>query len=431
MTDNRGMTTAGISGGASLGWWQRFTADDDAVPSTRWQAGGDVLRRRPWLLDLALAAGVLLMALPQLAFWADQPEGLGVRLALTVALLLPLAARRRHPTAMFLFTCGIALVQWVLGVTLAADVVLLIHLATVASRHVLRVAVAAAAIVEAGLVLATLRWDFAASTGLPYAQTLLLLSAPVAAAFLLGVTVRARRQAVQALVDRARHLEREGEQRAALAVGEERTRIARELHDVVAHSLAVMVTMADAAALKLARDPEAARGAIVEVSRTGRSALDDMRRLLGVLRPSAATEVERDAPGVRQLPALADVAHASGLPVLLRVDVDPSQLPAALDLTVYRIVQESLTNVIKHATGASRIDVAVTVTGQELTVDVLDDGRSHGERPLDAPSGYGLTGMAERVALHGGTLQCGPRPGHGWKVSARLPLPSSANGPAV
>jgi signal transduction histidine kinase len=109
------------------------------------------------------------------------------------------------------------------------------------------------------------------------------------------------------------------------------------------------------------------------------------------------------------------------------VDVDPSQLPSALDLTVYRIVQESITNVIKHATDASRIEVAVTVTGRELTVDVLDDGRSRGERP----PGYGLAGMAERVALHGGALECGAAPGAGWRVSARLPLPSSPNGPAA
>ena len=411
------MAAAGASG-PSTGWWVRFSADAPALAGgrelperfSRWASG------RPWLLDVALAVAMVLVALPQLRYWARQPDGgFWIRFALTAALLLPLLLRPRWPVAAFLAACGVALVQWALGVTLAADVVLLVYLCTVASRYRLRVSLAAAAVLEGGVVMASARWDFAASLGLPWLTSVVLLSAPVAAALLLGVALRARRQTVAALVERAEQLEQQSAQQAELAAAEERARIARELHDVVAHSLAVMVRMSDAAALKLARDPESARPALEQVSRTGRESLEEMRRLLGVLRADQAGP--RDALGLRQLGVLAAAVEGSGLPVHLDVVGDPGAVPRGPDVTAYRIVQESLTNALKHSESATLASVGVTVLDDAVELTVLDDGAPH---PVTG-HGYGIAGMRERAALYGGTLEAGPAEA-GWRVSARIPF---------
>lgn len=418
--------------GRLLARWHRWSADpetslDAAAAGSAYERVVDRLRSHPVLVDALVAAAVGLCAVPQLLFWARQTQGgLVVRLVLTLLLVVPLVWRRRLPLTTFAFACGVALVQWGLGITLAADVALLVYLGTVSSAYRLRVAVPAALVVELGVVLAVVRWDFPASLGLPLLPTLLLLSAPVLAALVLGVGVRARRQAVAALRERAEQLERNQEQQAAIAVAAERARIAREMHDVVAHSLAVMVTLSDAAAVKAARDPERAAGTMRQVSATGHEALDEMRGLLGVLRADDAPGVDRQPqPGLDQLAPLVDQVRATGLQASLEVSGAPTDLPPGVALTVHRIVQESITNTLRHANGATRVDVRVEVAADVVRVEVRDDGRAS---TAARDGGLGLLGMRERASVHGGEVTAAPDPSGGWAVRAAIPWAAARRG---
>ena len=250
-----------------------------------------------------------------------------------------------------------------------------------------------------------------------------------AGAWILGTVLRTRRARVTDLENRAARLERERELEARRAVAEERLRIARELHDVVAHNLSVVVVQAQAVQRLLDRDVERAREVVASIEGTGREALDEMRQLLGVLRDSPDGADGPDGPfgpqpGLEQLAELLDQVRAAGLPVTLRVEGRARRLPAAVDLSAYRIVQEALTNALKHA-GQARADVVVRYGEGELDVRVADDGRgaAAGIDSARLPgSGHGLVGMRERVALFGGELAIGPRPGGGFEVRARLPL---------
>jgi signal transduction histidine kinase len=224
---------------------------------------------------------------------------------------------------------------------------------------------------------------------------------------------------------RARHLrliaaEREQEQRARIAVGDERARIARELHDVVAHSVGVIVVQAEGARRVFEHDPERAREALESIERTARTALADMRRSLGVLRRERDERALAPQPGVDDLPGLIEEARASGLTVELAVEGQRVPLPQALDLSAYRIVQEALTNVIKHA-GAARALVTVRYLDDELEVEVGDDGAGPPVPAADG-SGLGIIGMRERVEAHGGRLHAGAGTDGGFLVRASLPL---------
>jgi signal transduction histidine kinase len=224
---------------------------------------------------------------------------------------------------------------------------------------------------------------------------------------------------------RARHLrlvtaEREQEQRARIAVGEERARIARELHDVVAHSVGVIVVQAEGARRVFDRDPERAREALESIERTARTALADMRRSLGVLRREDDERALAPQPGVDDLTGLIEEARAGGVTVELAVEGEPVPLPQAIDLSTYRIVQEALTNVIKHA-GAARALVTVRYLDDELEVEVADDGAGPPAHAADS-SGLGIVGMRERVEAHGGRLHTGARRDRGFVVRASLPL---------
>ena len=402
--------------------WRRWVSDDDppsALDAARRRRAAEVLRRHPRLVDGMLALAVAAFCTPQLVYWSRlSTSGFAARLVLSALLVAPLVWRRRFPLSTFAVAAAVALVQWSLGVTLAGDIALLIYLYTVASRYRLRVGVLAAAVVELGVVLAALRWDLAASLDLPWLPAVVLLSSPVAAALLLGTSVRARRESMTALADRARQLERERDQRAALAVAAERRRIARELHDVVAHSISVMVTLSDAASLKAPREPQRAAEAMRQVSATGHQALDEMRRLLGVLRSEDDPEGRHPQPGIGSIDALADQVRAAGLAVEVDVTGPLAALPAGEGLAVFRIVQESLTNTLKHARGASHAHVGIEVRADVIEVDVRDDGA--GQHQAGAP-GLGLVGMRERAAVYGGTVEAGPDQAGGWRVQARLP----------
>jgi signal transduction histidine kinase len=220
------------------------------------------------------------------------------------------------------------------------------------------------------------------------------------------------------LRNRAGRLEREREERERAAAAEERRRIARELHDLIGHSVTLMTVQAGAARVLLADDPEQAREPIIAVEETGRRALADIRRLLGILHSRESEPALAPQPSLVQLDALLEQARDAGLPVELTVEGDRKAIPPGVDLAAYRIVQEALTNTRKHA-GPARARVALHYRPEALELAVTNDGRV---RASGADGGHGLVGMRERTALYGGELEAGPRPEGGFEVRARLPL---------
>jgi signal transduction histidine kinase len=242
----------------------------------------------------------------------------------------------------------------------------------------------------------------------------------VAGAWLLGHYVRTRRRLVAELEQRAADLERQREEQAGRAVAEERLRIARELHDVLAHTMSVVAVQAGTGRLVGADHPGAAIDALAAVETTARSAMHEMRQILTVLRadddPGAAVT---PTPGLDDLPALVAKVAEAGVEVDVRVDGEPRPVPAGVGLAAYRITQEALTNVIKHA-GRAHASVLLRYTDEDLAVEVHDDGRA--APSTGAAGGHGLVGMRERAAVHGGELSAGPGPRGGFVVRARLPL---------
>jgi signal transduction histidine kinase len=245
-----------------------------------------------------------------------------------------------------------------------------------------------------------------------------------------GRVLRSRLLLTRELAEKAARLEADREERAARAVADERARIARELHDVVAHSLTVMVIQAGAARRLVDRDPERVVEVAATIKQMGREALDEMRRLVGVLGDEAGEPALAPQPTMADLEALVERARGAGLEVELSVRGERAELPPGIDLAAYRVVQEALTNTVKHA-GARHASVAVTYGGDELELCVADDGSGaaagEGEGPAAVPSGgHGLVGMRERVTLYGGELVAGERSGGGFEVRARFPLAQEA-----
>ena len=336
-------------------------------------------------------------------------------------LMAPLIWRRRFPLSTFAFVAMVALAQWAADVKLATDLTLLVYLYTVASRYPIRVGVLAAAVVEAGTVMAAIRWPLDHL----WTETFLLLSPPVIAGLVSGVSVRYWRNSISALTERAEQLEQERDQQSRIAAAAERTRIAREIHDLVAHSLSVMVALSEGAAAKQATEPERATAAMRQVSATGHQALDEMRRLLGVLRTEEGPGSRQPQPGLAQIDGLIDHVRATGLAAELAVTGTPTAMSPGAELTVYRIVQEALTNALKHAAAPTRISVAVDCRPDSVTVDVHDDGARPRLRPEARTAGHGLTGIRERAAVYRGTASAGPDPTGGWHVHALLPMTPS------
>jgi signal transduction histidine kinase len=235
-----------------------------------------------------------------------------------------------------------------------------------------------------------------------------------------GVALRLRRQSESRLAQRTVELEHEREAKARAAVAEERARIARELHDVVAHAISVVVLQARGGRRRLESDPAEARAAFDAIERTGEQALGEMRRLLGMLRESDDELARAPQPSLARLQSLADEVRSSGLPVDLEIEGEPVELPPGVDLSAYRIVQEALTNALKHA-GPARARVRVSYEPQAVELEVTDDGRGNG---AGAGSGHGLVGIRERVAVVGGKLDAGPRPDGGYAVRVVLPYES-------
>jgi signal transduction histidine kinase len=335
----------------------------------------------------------------------------------------------------FAAVAAAAFVQWLAGVQLTADVALLIALYTVAAYRDRLGTLLAGAVLEAGIVLNSLSW--APEDGV--VGNVVSLTAMAVAAAVIGTSVRSRRAHLASVEDRAVRLERERDQRARLAVADERARIAREMHDIVSHNLSVMVALADGAVFAQFRSPDTATAAMRQISGTGRQALTDMRRFLGVLRADEPDAMRHPMPGIAQLEALADQVRAAGLPARLDLSGDPSHVSAAAQLTVYRLVQEALTNTLKHTPAGTRAEVRVRCSAEAVAVEVIDDGAGSddgagtGRAPQTggSPSGHGIPGMRERVAAYGAALEAGPLPqGSGWRVSARLGLDAAGDGAA-
>ena len=243
------------------------------------------------------------------------------------------------------------------------------------------------------------------------------------AAWLAGQVIRARSIATTARLAEAEERAETQRQQAARSVVEERLRLAQELHDVVAHPMSVIAVQAGMGAHVIDQRPADAKAALEAISETSRTTLQEMRRLLGVLRGEDGARATAPAPGMADLPRLVADVRRTGLPVELTVEGEATEVPDAVELSVYRLVQEGLTNVIKHA-GQARAEVTVRCAPGEVEVEVVDDGRGAAAidgHDGDAEGGHGLVGMRERVALWGGTLQAGPKSGGGYRVLATLP----------
>lgn len=324
---------------------------------------------------------------------------------------LPLLLRRRWPAGTLWAVIGLALAAEGVGANSPADVVApLLGLYTVARLCRPRHLVAPLALAAVGLV------GWAVSGTVPWPATI-GAAAVVAATVLLGANARTRQAYLAAVEERAARLERERDREARLAVADERVRIAREMHDIVAHNLAVMVALADGASY--AAESERVGTAMRQVSATGRQALDEMRRLVGLLRGGGPGE-RSPQPGLADLDDLVGQVRAAGVAVDLRLEGRPGDWGQGAGLTVYRIAQEALTNVIKHAGPGARADLLVRYAADAVEIEVLDDGAGRAATPPAPADRHGLAGMAERTASYRGTVDAGPRDGSGWRVHARL-----------
>jgi len=406
-----------------------------------WEQLRDFDRRYATFVDVALAAVLFVVC----SGWTFTDHAGHPNLLFVAALTFPLVFRRRAPEAVFAVIALVAFVQWLVSGPALADVSLLVAMYTVAVESDWIFVVIAGAVLEAGVIMATVRWSVT-STNL---KTFVFLTGLAIASLLAGVVVRALRSQLDWLAERAARLEIERDQQASLAAAAERARIAREMHDVVSHNIQVMVTLADAAAAARATDPDRAADAMREVSSTGRQALTDMRRMLGVLRderavhrPQAENESDpgrRDTlapqPGLGDLDALVDRVRGTGLTVSIERAGRPFEVSGAAGLTVYRIVQEALTNALKHAEDPASVEVCLDFEDPDISVRVRDDGRTpagaagtatngnNGHRPAEtngSGGGHGVAGMTERAAAFSGRLSAGPSPSGGWEVLATL-----------
>jgi signal transduction histidine kinase len=405
--------------------------------ASRWARIGAAARRGHPLADGRLADGLLPLAAvavemilvltgpPELGT-EDWPATLGWSLLGAV----PLALRRVAPRA----AVGLAVLSFAVpmflhhqALTLVLSYVVLTY--TAAARFTLRGAIVAAGVLWLPVLTVNVLTPASLNpTGLSPAYMTLTNLLVALVCFFVGRTVHTRRAYTAALEERASAAEVNQRALADQAVADERRRIARELHDVVAHHVSVMGVLATGARRVLARDPDTANDALVTIEETSRTTLREMRRLLVVLRSDAEPAAElAPQPGIAGIEALVEQVCDAGLPVRLRVDGQPTGLDPGIALTIFRIVQEALTNALKHA-GPATAEVRLRFATHALSVEVTDTGR--GPRPTGGAPGHGLVGMRERVALYGGVLRTGPRPGGGYRVHAKIPAEHLGEGAA-
>ncbi len=391
----------------------------------------DFLRRHPTGVDVFWAVvllGLSGMSLASGMYDAGREEIVAIPVALGLSTVV--ALRRRLPEKMLLLAIAVGLCQLLFdvrpGIGNFAMLVITFTVATIGERWASRLALVCSLSAAA---LSQLRWPAEPSGSWPQQVFVtVIMTVPFVLAWVMGDSLRTRRAYFSQLEERAARLEREREAQSKVAVAAERARIARELHDVVAHNVSVMVVQADGAAYVMDTAPDQARQALTTISSTGRQALAEMRRLLGVLRTGDAPESGEyvPQPDVEQIEELIEQVRRTGLAVDFKVEGTARPLPSGVELTAYRIVQEALTNTRKHGGPDAGASVRLVYFDDGLGLLVEDDGRGAAHELYEDGgadgAGHGMIGMRERVGMVGGTLDAGPRPGGGFRISALLPL---------
>ncbi|MFJ2100880.1 sensor histidine kinase [Streptomyces anulatus] len=391
----------------------------------------DFIRRHPTGVDVFWAVFLLGLSGVSMAsgtYDAGREEIVAVPVMLGLSTVV--ALRRRAPEKMLLLAILVGVVQLVFdvrpGIGNFAMLVITYTVATVGERWASRLALVCSLSAAA---LSQLRWE--AEPGGSWPQVIfvtIIMTVPFVLAWVLGDSLRTRRAYFDQLEERAARLEREREAQSKVAVAAERARIARELHDVVAHNVSVMVVQADGAAYVMDAAPDQAKQALETISSTGRQALAEMRRLLGVLRTGDAPESGEyvPQPDVEQIEDLVAQVRQTGLTVDFKVEGTPRPLPSGVELTAYRVVQEALTNTRKHGGPDAGASVRLVYFDDGLGLLIEDDGRGAAHELYEDGgadgAGHGMIGMRERIGMVGGTLDAGPRPGGGFRISALLPL---------
>lgn len=395
------------------------------------------LRAHPWLGDLALV--LLLLGGSGNAF-AGQPALIPVSVALAGAV----AARRRFPVTALAAGVAIGTAQVIVGIstTIAnnpllptfADTGILVLLYTVANRRPRPVSLAGLAACVVLAEAAVVRWNpgpVLAGRSLEFTLVFVTYALMPVSTWVLGDSMAHRRAYLAALEERAVRAEAERDAHAQIAAAAERARIARELHDVIAHNLSVMVAQADGGRYAFDNEPERSRQALAQIGDTGRQALSEMSHLLGVLRPGEEAPAFTPAPGVAEIEELIAQARDAGTEVRYEVEGSGQPVPAGVSLALYRIAQEALTNVRKHAGPGATAEVRLRYGQGEALITIADDGgrapvagggpRYATQQPV-MKNEHGLAGMRDRVGLYGGTLAAGPRASGGFEVAARVPI---------
>ncbi|PRZ40919.1 signal transduction histidine kinase [Antricoccus suffuscus] len=416
----------------------------------RWLRRAD--RARPWLLDALLVLAILLAFGMYAALQGHEYPTTGLPLTIIVALqfglALPLLWRRRAPSTVFSIVLAVFLLQWSLNVSLNlpldlslhSDVILflapLVALYSLARHGLLRHLGFGCVAMLVALLLVALRVPIPVSP----LVALFFLGSAATASVVLALGVRLGWAYLVELQERAARLEVERDQRSKLATAAERARIAREMHDIVGHNLSIIIGLADGGSRAADVTPARSKQALDLISGTSRQALAELRRTLTVLseaRSESGPDNTQSAelspqPGIADLDALCERVRAAGPQVVYRTIGKPDALDPGVQLAAYRIVQESLTNTLKHAGSDTRAHLTVSANGAQLTVRIEDigppDGAAHHVSVGPNKHGHGIAGMRERTALYGGTITAGPCPGGGWSVDAVLPLvPVSAS----
>ena len=398
----------------------------EAVGAARWvRPTGPIPRprKRELIFDFILAFCLATVMKPvreytlHIAEFSDKSITKGTTIAVAFAVLIPLCARRRFPlAALWVLMLELVLIPVPL-VNVAAAALIAGYSATVYSPY-RRTALWSLPVLVVAL------WTTRYFDLLPGNNNLVIIPIAIpiaAAAAFYGATIR--REALTDVAAERRAREERQQEAIRLAVEDERSRIARELHDVVTHNVSVMVVMAGAARKVMEKNPEQATKALLEVEAAGRAAMSELRQVMGLL-----TEDVRDQhqlapqPGLGQLGSLVSRTRVTGVPIAYRVVGEARPVPPGLDLTAYRVVQEALTNTVKHASGAS-VDIQLEYKPAQLVLDISDSGGVPGQT-ASTGNGRGLIGLRERVAVHGGTVEAGPRPnGAGYRVRVQIPLP--------
>jgi signal transduction histidine kinase len=374
----------------------------------------DFSARHRAITDLIAAVLVAIISIIGLIF-----QGAVTTVPLIFAFALPATLLLRHKSAFVCFVAAalVALAQWNWSIPQLADAAVLVALFWVSLESGLREILLSLCACEIGALLVAFGWE--PHQGFKY---WVAVNGLMVAAFALGIMIRQRRVLIESLEERAARLERERDQQGKLGAAAERARIAREMHDIVSHNLTVMIALADGAGYALQSSPEGAQGAIERVSLTGRQALLEMRRLLGVLRDDAEERPLEPQPSLERLDDLLARVDEAGVPVTIELDGDPHILAPGVQLAVFRVAQEALTNTLKHAVRPTSAHLSLRCRPGHLDLEVTNTGGGEELATIDPGDGdgRGLRGMRERASAYGGELEVGPTGDGGWRVHLHL-----------